>query len=104
MAGTKYRIVRASGATAAIAGTGTDAAITTIGPVTLSDKLASYYHTFITVLGGVLVFLNEATPVTNMLPEMDRHYVTAAILILTAVLNALKQAVPANEAWLPPKA
>lgn len=66
------------------------------GEVSFFDKLKAYYHTAITVLGALLVLLNEITPLTNSLGESAKHIVTVVILVLTAILNALKS----NEVWV----
>jgi hypothetical protein len=77
-----------------------DTPVKRLGPVTFEDRVKSYYHTFVTVAGTLLVFLQEATPATAQLPEMDRHYISLAILLLTALVNAARPAPPADEAWV----
>ena len=66
------------------------------GAVGVGDKLKAYWHTIITVIGGVLVILNELTPVTNELGGDVQHIVTVVIILLTAVVNASKS----NEVWV----
>ena len=66
------------------------------GQVNFWDKTKAYYHTVITVLGGILVFLNEVTPLTDALGGDVQRYVTLAIIGLTAVMNA----VTSNEKWV----
>lgn len=66
------------------------------GQVTFLDKLKGYYHTVILITGALLVFLNEATPLTDALPETARHYVTVVIGAITLLVNALKS----NEIWI----
>lgn len=66
------------------------------GAVNALDKLKGYYHTLITVLGAVLVGINELSPITDHLPVSDKHYVTLTILGITALVNALKS----NEVWV----
>lgn len=67
-----------------------------VGEVNWMDKLKAYYHTVITVLGAILVVLNEMTPITDALPEGGKHAVTGVILFLTGLFNALKS----NEVWV----
>jgi hypothetical protein len=66
------------------------------GPVNVLDKLKGYYHTIITVIGAVLVLVNEVTPVTDFLGGNSRHWVSVAVVFLTAVVNFLKS----NEHWV----
>jgi hypothetical protein len=68
----------------------------TTGVVTVLDKLKGYYKTLITVVGSILVILNEVTPLTDFLPASQRHYVTVGIVFLTALGNFLKS----NEHWV----
>jgi hypothetical protein len=65
------------------------------GPVSWLDKLKSYYHTAITLLGALLIFVNEVTPALDWLPGNDKQAVTVAIGFLTALANFLKS----NEQW-----
>lgn len=66
------------------------------GEVNWVDKLKAYWHTIITVIGGLLVILNELTPVTDQLGPNVQHIVTVVIIILTAIVNASKS----NETWV----
>ena len=70
-----------------------------LGPVTFTDKIKAYYHTLITVVGGILVVLNQVLPATHIIPGYGTQaagYVSAAIVFLTALVNALKS----NETWV----
>lgn len=66
------------------------------GPVTWLDKAKGYYKELIVLVGAILVFLNEVTPVLNFLPEQDKRYVTVAIGFIAAVSTFLKR----NEKWV----
>ena len=66
------------------------------GAVTFLDKLKGYYKALITVLGAVLLGLNELTPVFNFLPTTAHHWLSVALSVLTAILTFLK----ANEHWV----
>lgn len=66
------------------------------GAVGFLDKAKGYYHTIITVIGAVLVLLNEVTPVTNFLPPTQRGWISVGIVFLTALANFLKS----NEQWV----
>lgn len=66
------------------------------GEVNFFDKLKGYYHTMITVIGAILVLLNEVTPITDSLPQSWQHTITLIIVGTTALLNALKS----NEQWV----
>jgi hypothetical protein len=66
------------------------------GPTTTLDRAKGYYHTIITLVGAVLVLLNQITPVTDFLPASVRGYVSVAIVFVTAALNFLKS----NEHWV----
>ena len=69
------------------------------GTVTFLDKIKAYYHTLITVVGGILVVLNQVLPATHIIPGYGTQaagYVSAAIVFLTALVNALKS----NETWV----
>lgn len=69
------------------------------GAVTLFDKLKAYYHTIITVLAALVVLANEAAPALHMIPGYDAHvagYVSAGVVLVAALLNALKK----NEVWV----
>ena len=89
---TKHRVeVAADGAAAVI-----DAKA---GPVTFTDKIKAYYHTLITVIGAILVLLNQVASAVHWIPNYGTQaagYVSAAIFFLTAVANALKS----NEQWV----
>lgn len=66
------------------------------GQVTWVDKLKGYYHSLITLVGAILVFLNQITPMAGFLPVEYRHWVDLAIIIATFVANVLKS----NEYWV----
>jgi hypothetical protein len=66
------------------------------GPVTALDKAKGFYHTAITVVAAVLVFLNEVTPATNFLPGTAKHWVSVTVVLLAALANFLKS----NETWI----
>ena len=66
------------------------------GPVTGLDKIKAYYHTVITIIGALVVFINEVTSVTSQFSPDVQHTVTAVVLFLTALLNMLKS----NEVWV----
>jgi hypothetical protein len=66
------------------------------GAVTFLDKLKGYYKALITVLGAILLGLNELTPLTNFLPATAQHWASVAISVITAILTFLK----ANEHWV----
>jgi hypothetical protein len=66
------------------------------GPVTFIDKAKGYYHTLITLIGTVLVMVNELTPVTDHFSPTIRHGITVFVLAATVVVNALKS----NEQWV----
>lgn len=72
------------------------------GEVGFLDKLKAYYHTVITVLGGIVVFVNEVTPLTDALGPDVQRWVSVVVIFLTALLNMLKS----NEVWInkPPSA
>jgi hypothetical protein len=66
---------------------------TLAGPVSLLDKIKGYYHTLITVLGAVLVLLNEAVGAVGWIPGYGSQiagWVSAGIVFLTALVNFLK--------------
>lgn len=69
---------------------------TVAGPLKTTDKLKGYYKQAITALGAVLASVNELSPIFNMMPGQDKHYVTVGILAGTALLNFLKS----NEQWV----
>ena len=66
------------------------------GTVNWFDKAKGYYHTLITVVGTILVFLNEVTPLTDSLGGTTQRWVSVVILASTALLNLLKS----NEQWV----
>jgi hypothetical protein len=66
------------------------------GAVTFLDKLKGYYKALITVVGAVLLALNELTPLTDFLPMTAQHWLSVAVAVGTAILTALK----ANEHWV----
>ena len=66
------------------------------GAVTFLDKLKGYYKALVTVVGAVLVGLNELTPLTGFLPPTAQHWLSVAISVGTVILTALK----ANEHWV----
>lgn len=65
------------------------------GPVSFWDKAKNYYKTLISIVGLVLVVLNEITPMTSFLPENQRHWLSVAVVAVTALLTFLKS----NETW-----
>jgi hypothetical protein len=66
------------------------------GPLTFTDKMKQYYHTLSVVIAAILVILNEVTPITSQFGEGVAKAVTAAIVVLTGIFNALKS----NEVWV----
>ncbi|QHB37454.1 membrane protein [Mycobacterium phage Leopard] len=66
------------------------------GTVTFTDKMKAYYHTIITIIGAILVLLNEVTPITDGLPDSWQRGLSVVIVFLTGVANALKS----NEKWI----
>lgn len=68
---------------------------TTTTPLTLLDKVKSYYVQAIAIIGTVLVVVNELTPVLDFVPAA-KHTVTVAIAVLTALSTLLKQ----NQQWV----
>ncbi len=66
------------------------------GAITLLDKLKGYYKALITVVGAVVLGINELTPLTASLPTTAQHWLSVAISVLTAILTFLK----ANEQWV----
>lgn len=66
------------------------------GDVGLADRLKSYYHTLIAVIGAVIVLLNTVTPVTAFLPSGARDAVTVVTGFAVALANLLKH----NETWV----
>ena len=66
------------------------------GAVTFLDKLKGYYKALITVVGAVLLGLNELTPVFDFLPPTAHHWLSVAISVGTVILTTLK----ANEHWV----
>jgi hypothetical protein len=68
---------------------------TTDQPLTWLDKLKSYYQVAITVVGTLLVALNQLTPVFAFFPA-SKGVITIAIAVLTALATLLKS----NEQWV----
>ena len=66
------------------------------GAVTFLDKLKGYYKALITVVGAVLLALNELTPLFDFLPTTAHHWLSVVISVLTAISTFLK----ANEHWV----
>jgi len=66
------------------------------GEVGFVDKLKAYYHTIITVIGALLLLINEFTPLTDSLGSDVQKYINIAVVFLTALLNFLKS----NEVWV----
>lgn len=69
------------------------------GPVTFMDKVKKYYHTVITVGAAILVLLNQIVAAVSWIPDYGPKaagYVSVAIVIVTAIVNALKS----NEQWV----
>lgn len=66
------------------------------GTVTVIDRAKAYYHTIILAVGGTLIALNEATPLTDSLPEGVKSTLTVVIAVLTLILNIFKS----NEVWV----
>lgn len=90
--GNKQQIALTDSGTAAVVNVKT-------GPVTVFDKLKSYYHTIITVLAAILVLLNEVAPAVHWIPGYGAQaagYVSAAIVFVAAAVNFLKS----NEHWV----
>lgn len=70
-----------------------------LGPLSIFDKVKTYYHTVITLIGFVLVLLNQLLPAVGWIPGYGSQaagYVSAAIVFVTAVANFLKS----NEHWV----
>lgn len=65
------------------------------GTVTFLDRAKAYYHTIITVIAALVIFLNEITPISRALNEQQQHYFSVTVIFLTALLNFLKS----NELW-----
>lgn len=63
------------------------------GPVTFFDRVKAYYHTLITVVGGVLALLNQVSSAVGWIPDYGPKlagYVSVGIIFVTALLNFLK--------------
>jgi nicotinamide riboside transporter PnuC len=68
----------------------------TEGPVTWAQKAKGYYKGIIALITGLLVVLNELTPVMNSLPGQDKQYLATVIVIVGTSLTILKS----NEHWV----
>jgi hypothetical protein len=68
---------------------------TSSGPVTLLDRFKQYYVQAITVVGTLLLVLNQVTPLLDFVPA-SKSYVTIGIAVLTSVSALLKN----NETWV----
>jgi hypothetical protein len=68
---------------------------TTDQPLTWLDKLKSYYQVVMTVVGTLLVAVNQLTPVFALIPA-SKGTVTIVIAVLTALATLLKS----NEQWV----
>lgn len=66
------------------------------GPVTWRDKVKTYWHFAIAVIGALLVAINEFTPITDHFSPEVRNVITISISFLTAVGVFLKN----NEHWV----
>lgn len=66
------------------------------GEVKWTDKVKAYWHTVITVIGALLVLLNQVTPITEQFGGNVQKIATTVIIFLTALLNFLKS----NEVWV----
>jgi hypothetical protein len=69
---------------------------TATGPLTWLDKLKGYYKGLITLVGVVLVILNQVTPVFDFMPANVQHWFTVVVAALTAVSAFLV----ANQHWV----
>jgi hypothetical protein len=78
------------------AGTPVTVVAASTGAVTFLDKAKGYYKALITAVGAILVILNEVTPLTDFLPENQRHYVSVGVVAITTLANFLKS----NEHWV----
>lgn len=66
------------------------------GPVTWLDRTKAYYKAVITIIGSLLVLINEATPLLNALPDNGKQYVTVGVVFMTSLSVFLKS----NEHWV----
>jgi hypothetical protein len=66
------------------------------GSVNIVDSAKAYWHTAITVVAGILILLQQITPVFNFLPAGAQKYFAVAVAFVAAVLNFLKS----NEVWV----
>lgn len=69
------------------------------GPLTLFDRVKSYYHTLIILLAALLVLLNEVAPFAHWIPGYGAQlagFVSVAIVLVGAVVTFLKS----NEHWV----
>lgn len=69
---------------------------TVSGPLTWLDSLKGYYKGLITLVGGLLVILNELTPVFDFLPGSAKQYFTVAV----AALTTLSAFLVSNQHWV----
>ena len=60
------------------------------------DKAKAYWHTVITVIGAILVLLNQITPITSQFGGNVQMVTNTVIVFLTALVNFLKS----NEIWV----
>lgn len=67
----------------------------TEGPVTLWQKIKGWYKALIVTIGAVLTIIAQIAP---FIPADDKHWVTTIIVVLTAIMTALKE----NEHWIDP--
>ena len=66
------------------------------GQVNWKDKAKAYWHTIITVIGAILVLLNQITPITSQFGGNVQMVTNTVIVFLTAFVNFLKS----NEIWV----
>ncbi|QNN99696.1 membrane protein [Mycobacterium phage Rope] len=66
------------------------------GAVNWLDKAKAYYHTIITLIGALVVMLNELTPLSNFMDDTTQRIFSIAVVFFTAALNFLKS----NEVWV----
>ncbi len=66
------------------------------GNVTIIDKLKKYYKAIIALVGGIVLLLNQITPMTAMLGASTQHAISVALVFLTSLLVFLKS----NEHWV----
>lgn len=66
------------------------------GEVNIFDKAKGYYHTVVTVVGAILLLLNQLTPVAELVGGDVQKWISGIIIFITALLNFLKS----NEQWV----